>query len=92
MDHSLLGGEFIEGNVAGQSVYTVFYIQQAVILFSGHAALPKRPPLRALHIGVGAGTSAKGLQSMGVVADTVELHAEIADVAVHYFGMKPLGR
>lgn len=90
--HSIVGGEFVEPKeFAGQSVYTAFYLQQAVLAAAppwdrngGHGP-------RSLHIGLGVGTAVKGLQHAGVETDVMELHGEVLQAAQTYFNITPKG-
>ena len=89
MDHSLLGGIYLQpSDVEGECIYSVFHVQEAVLL----TRPPDAPPGRALVIGLGPGTAAMGLQAAGVTVDVMELHKEVVHTAEAYFGWEPNGR
>ncbi|KAL4419959.1 hypothetical protein ABPG75_007057 [Micractinium tetrahymenae] len=83
MDHSVLGGEYIApADVAGQPIYTAFYLQQAAVLLNPNGT-------RSLHVGLGVGTAVKGMQRMGITADSLELVPEVLAAAQGFFALQP---
>uniref|UniRef100_A0A061SIP4 Spermine spermidine synthase n=1 Tax=Tetraselmis sp. GSL018 TaxID=582737 RepID=A0A061SIP4_9CHLO len=89
LDHSLLGGVYVRPEeLAGESVYSAFHVQEAVLL----AGPARRPAPRALVVGLGPGLAAKGLQDAGVAVDVMELHGEVVQAAEKFFGWRPNGR
>jgi hypothetical protein len=62
LDHSVMGGQWVAPeDVAQQSIYTAFHVQQVPRLLRPGGA-------RSLHVGLGAGTAVAGMQRRGVVA------------------------
>ncbi|KAL4857086.1 Polyamine aminopropyltransferase [Chlorella vulgaris] len=83
LDHSVLGGEYVApAEVAGQTIYTAFYLQQAAVLLRPGGS-------RSLHVGLGVGTAVKGMQRLGVAADSLELHPEVLAAARRFFQLQP---
>lgn len=84
LDHSVVGGIYIEpAEFYGESVYPVFYLQEAATLF-----FPSTSPAKdALLIGFGVGISAKGFISQRLEIDVIELHKEIFELSGNYFGI-----
>lgn len=77
-DHSVLGGRYEE---TGDSVFGVFYLQEAVMLLGS-------PPSACLVLGLGAAVAASGLQRHGVRLDVFELDPAVAEAAQRYFGFE----
>jgi hypothetical protein len=78
-------------DVAGQSVYSAFYLQQGCLLLGGteKSNNSNDQKCRALVVGLGIGTAVHGLRELGNCdVDVVELHEEVIHIAQHYFGLK----
>ncbi|OMJ24604.1 Polyamine aminopropyltransferase [Smittium culicis] len=79
--HSIVGGIW---NSTSESVYGVFYYFDAP-LYSKN--LIKSQQRSALHIGLGAGISAKSHHSHGVAVDVVDIDVAVIHCARNYFGL-----
>lgn len=89
-DHSVLGGKW---NSAGDSIFGVFYIQEAVRLVKTEnlisPSFQQSPNQHALVIGLGIGTTASGLMAHGIQLDIVEIDPQVVHLAKKFFGFSP---
>lgn len=93
-DHSILGGVYTDPpDVAGQSVYSAFYLQQGCLFLGGtdksSRSSSSSKKCRSLVVGLGIGTAVHGLRKLGNCdVDVVELHEEVIHIAQHFFGLE----
>jgi spermidine synthase len=80
-DHSLIGGWH---RATKESVYSSFYLMEAVRLIERSHDVE----VRALQIGLGIGVSANSLQQHGVLVDVVEIDAAVVAYARTYFDLQ----
>lgn len=84
-DFSALGGLWVHPDYHPDSIFSQFYVHEAVRLTNLPNKVSTTDTPRALCIGVGIGIVANALHQHGVLVEAVEIDPVVADFAKRYF-------